>query len=121
LREGNLLILPNYTLQVVEACSGIRSLTSLLALGLAYGYLVERSNLTRTMLVIAMVPVAIVSNAVRVMGTALLTNYFGIQMAEGFLHAFSGWVIFVVSMMLLIAIHGALVGARKWMLSRRAA
>ena len=121
LREGNLLILPNYTLQVVEACSGIRSLTSLLALGLAYGYLIERSNIIRIVLVMSMVPVAIVSNAVRVMGTALLTNYFGIQMAEGFLHAFSGWVIFLVSMVLLIAIHGALVGTRKWMLARRSA
>jgi exosortase len=121
LREGNLLILPNYTLQVVEACSGIRSLTSLLALGLAYGYLVERSNAVRVFLVLAMVPVAIVSNAVRVMGTALLTNYFGVQMAEGFLHLFQGWVIFVVSMVLLVAIHGALASTRKLIVARRAA
>lgn len=121
LREGNLLILPNYTLQVVEACSGIRSLTSLLALGLAYGYLVERSNAVRVFLVLAMVPVAIVSNAVRVMGTALLTNYFGVQMAEGFLHLFQGWVIFVVSMILLVAIHGALASTRRLIVARRAA
>jgi exosortase len=106
LREGNLLILDRYTLEVVDACSGIRSLTSLVALAMGYGYLAERRLGIRIFLVLAMVPVAIVSNGIRVVITALLVNYFGISAAEGFMHSFSGWAIFLVSVMLLLALHG---------------
>jgi exosortase len=105
LREGNLLILDRYTLEVVDACSGIRSLTSLLALAMGYSYLAERRLGIRIFLVAAMVPVAIVSNAVRVVITALLVNYFGISAAEGFMHSFSGLAVFLVSVMLLMALH----------------
>jgi exosortase len=106
LREGNLLILDRYTLQVVDACSGIRSLMSLVALAMGYSYLAERRLGMRIVLVLAMVPVAIVSNGMRVVITALLVNYFGIGAAEGFVHSFSGWVIFLVSVMLLLGLHG---------------
>jgi exosortase len=106
LREGNLLILDGYTLEVVDACSGIRSLTSLVALAMGYSYLAERRVAIRVFLVLAMVPVAIVSNGIRVVITALLVNYFGFRMAEGFMHSFSGWAIFMVSVMLLLALHG---------------
>jgi len=106
MREGNLLILDRYTLEVVDACSGIRSLTSLLALAMGYSYLAERRLAVRISLVLAMVPVAIVSNGVRVVVTAMLVNYFGIRAAEGFMHEFSGWVIFLVSVVLLLALHG---------------
>jgi exosortase len=106
MREGNLLILDRYTLEVVDACSGIRSLTSLLALAMGYSYLAERKLKVRIFLVLAMVPVAIVSNGIRVVITALLVNYFGIKAAEGFMHSFSGWAIFLVSVMLLVALHG---------------
>jgi exosortase len=105
LREGNLLILDRYTLEVVDACSGIRSLTSLVALAVGYSYLSERRLGIRIFLVLAMVPVAIVSNAIRVVITALLVNYFGISAAEGFMHSFSGLAIFLVSVMLLLALH----------------
>ncbi len=113
LREGNLLILPNYTLQVVEACSGIRSLISLMALGLGFGYLAERSSWIRVALLVAMVPVAIVSNGVRVMATALLVHYGGVTLAEGFYHSFSGWVIFLVAVTMLLALHAALTTLRR--------
>lgn len=106
LREGNLLILPNYTLEVVDACSGIRFLTSLVALSLAYCYLAERRLGIRIFLVLAMVPVAIVSNGVRVVITALLVNYVGTGTAEEFAHFFSGIAIFLVSMLLLLLLHG---------------
>jgi exosortase len=106
LREGNLLILDGYTLEVVDACSGIRSLTSLVALAMGYSYLAERRLGVRVFLVLAMVPVAIVSNGIRVVITALLVNYFGFRMAEGFMHSFSGWAIFMVSVMLLLVSHG---------------
>jgi exosortase len=106
LREGNLLILDGYTLEVVGACSGIRSLTSLLALAMGYSYLAERRLGVRVFLVLAMVPIAIVSNGIRVVLTAVLVNYYGYRMAEGFMHSFSGWAIFVVSIVLLVALHG---------------
>ena len=77
MREGNVLVLPHMTLEVVEACSGIRSLMSLLALAAGYGYLVEKSNWVRWFLVLAMVPLAIISNGTRVMITAIMANYIG--------------------------------------------
>jgi exosortase len=113
LREGNLLILPNMTLQVVEACSGIRSLMSLLALAVGYSYLAEGSFAVRALLVAATVPLAIVSNGCRVISAAILSYYWGPKMAEGFLHSFSGWVIFMVATVLLISWHGVLLTASK--------
>lgn len=113
LREGNLLILPNYTLQVVEACSGIRSLISLMALGLGFGYLAEQNSWIRIALLAAMVPVAIVSNGIRVMATALLVHYRGITVAEGFYHSFSGWVIFLAAVTMLLTLHAALNSLRR--------
>jgi len=108
LREGNLLILPNYTIQVVEACSGIRSLMSLVALSLGYSYLAERNAVLRAVLVLVMAPVAIVSNGFRVMGAALLAYYWGAKMAEGFFHSFSGLVIFSVAIILMLGLHATL-------------
>ena len=105
LREGNLLILPNYTLEVVEACSGIRSLMSLMALSIGYGYLVERSWILRVILAAIMLPLAIFSNGLRVMGAALATHYWGPDTAEGFLHTFSGLAIFLLATVLLVALH----------------
>ncbi len=113
MREGNVLVLPHMTLEVVEACSGIRSLMSLLALAAGYGYLVERSILARWFLVLAMIPLAIVSNGTRVMITAIMANYIGPKAAEGFMHEFSGWVIFVVATVLFLALHSLMTFARK--------
>jgi exosortase len=105
LREGNVLILPNYSLEVVEACSGIRSLMTLLTLAIAYGYLVERRRWVRYALVILIVPIAIVSNAIRIMGTGVLTYHFGPKAAEGFFHEFSGWIIFLAALVLMFLCH----------------
>jgi exosortase len=105
LREGNLLILDGYTLEVIGACSGIRSLISLVALAMGYSYLCERRIGIRAFLVLAMVPVAIVSNGIRVVITALLVNFYGYKAAEGFMHLFSGWAIFLVSILLLLSLH----------------
>ncbi len=105
LREGNVLILPNYSLEVVEACSGIRSLMTLITLAIAYGYLVEPQRWLRYLLVILMIPIAIVSNAIRIMGTGVLTYRFGPKAAEGFFHEFSGWVIFLAALILMFASH----------------
>jgi exosortase len=119
LREGNLLIMPNMTLQVVEACSGIRSLMSLLTLSIAYSYLAERNWVIRTVIMLATVPIAIVSNGSRVMAAAFLSYNWGPKMAEGFLHSFSGWLTFVVATLLLLLLHGILTSIAK--LSRKKA
>ncbi len=113
MREGNVLVMPGMRLEVVEACSGIRSLMSLLALAAGYGYLTERSNVVRWFMFFAMVPLAIVSNGTRVMITALMTNYIGPEAAQGFMHEFSGWVIFVVATVLFLALHSLTIAVRK--------
>ena len=118
MREGNVLIMPGMRLEVVEACSGIRSLMSLLALAAGYGYLAEKSVPVRWFLFLSMVPLAIISNGTRVMITALMTHYIGPQAAEGFMHEFSGWVIFVVATALFLALHSLTVVVRRklgWM------
>ncbi|MGB6716907.1 MAG: exosortase A, partial [Candidatus Acidiferrales bacterium] len=105
LREGNIINLPNYSLEVVEACSGIRSLMTLITLAIAYGYLVESRRWVRWVLVLLMVPIAIVSNSLRIFGAGILTYHFGPSMAQGFFHEFSGWVIFVAALLLMFACH----------------
>ena len=113
MREGNILIMPGMRLEVVEACSGIRSLMSLMALAAGYGYLAEESIAMRWFMFLAMIPLAIISNGTRVMITALMTNYIGPRAAEGFMHEFSGWVIFVVATALFLGLHSLTVVIRK--------
>jgi exosortase len=105
LREGNILILPNYSLEVVEACSGVRSLMTLITLAVAYGYFIESRSWVRFALPILMVPIAIISNAFRIMGTGVLTYRLGPEAAEGFFHEFSGWIIFMVALVLMFGCH----------------
>ena len=101
LRDGNILVMSNYSLEVVEACSGIRSLMTLMALAVAYGYLVSPQRWVRYVLAALMVPIAIVTNAIRIMGAGILAHRFGPAAAEGFLHEFSGWAIFLVALLLM--------------------
>jgi exosortase len=105
LRDGNVLVLSNLSLEVVEACSGIRSLMTLISLAVAYGYLIEPRRWARYLLVILMVPIAISSNAIRIMGAGVMAHSFGPNAAEGFMHTFSGWVIFVAAITLMFACH----------------
>ncbi len=105
LRDGNVLILPNYSLEVVEACSGVRSLMTLITLAVAYGYLVEKRRWVRYVLAFLMIPIAIVSNAFRITGTGVLTYHFGPVAAEGFFHEFSGWIIFLAALVLMFVSH----------------
>lgn len=108
LREGNIIQLPTAALEVAQACSGIRSLMSLGALAVIYGYFLDKNNIRRIVLALAAVPIAVMANGVRVMGTGLLGYYWDPDKAEGFFHAFSGWIIFIISIALLIAFHTAL-------------
>ena len=102
LREGNLIFLAGTTLEVAEACSGLRSLVALLALGTVYGYFSQRQLWKRWALVLLSIPIAIVANALRVTGTGILANYWGTEAAEGFYHTFEGWLVFVVAFILLL-------------------
>jgi exosortase len=101
LREGNLITLANTTLEVAEACSGIRSLISLLTLGIVYGYFVDPRISIRTIIALSAVPIAIVANGLRVAGTGVAAHYYGVEAAEGFFHTFSGWIVFIVAFALM--------------------
>lgn len=97
LREGNVLQLPSQTLEVAEACSGIRSLVSLIMLAIVLGYFTERRPSARVLIALAAVPIAILANATRVAGTGLAAEWLSPAAAEGFFHTFSGWLMFVVA------------------------
>jgi len=104
LREGNVLKLPSQDLDVVGACSGIRSLLSLTYLSLVYGYFFEKKTWMRVVLFLATIPIAIISNAARVTLTGLVSEY-DTALAKGLFHTFEGWVIFMVALGALILTH----------------
>jgi exosortase len=106
LREGNVINLPSMALEVAEACSGIRSLMSLVTLAIIYGYLMEKRLWVRWLLAVASVPIAVAANSIRIIGTGLLVQYWDADKAEGYFHASWGWIIFVVSLIMLYALHG---------------
>lgn len=108
LREGNVIELPIMNLEVAEACSGIRSLMSLFTLAVFYGYFMEKSTWRRILLALASIPIAIAANAVRILGTGLCVQYWDPVKAMGFFHEFSGWVIFLVSLLCMYLLHRAM-------------
>jgi exosortase len=101
-RSGNILILPDYQLEVAEACSGLRSLVSLLALGALYGYLRMPGKVLPVILFLATPFIAIGTNVFRVFATAVGAWAISKQMAEDFLHEISGLVVFVVALILMV-------------------
>jgi exosortase len=105
IREGNLLILPNCTLEVVEACSGVRSLLSLLAAVVAYGYLAEPSIWKRNVMALSTVPIAIVSNGLRLVATGVLSFFFGLGVDSGAVHLVLGVFFFVLAFLAILLIH----------------
>jgi exosortase len=102
-REGNIIFLPHATLEIVEACSGIRSLVSLTALTVVFAYITQRHIYKRGLLVVSAVPIALAANAFRVWGTGVLAYLYSTKVAEGFYHTFAGWLVFVVAFILLFA------------------
>jgi exosortase len=97
LREGNVLILANATLEVAEACSGIRSLISLITLGIVFGYFVDQRVWVRSIIALSAIPVAILANGLRVASAGVAAHNFGTAGVEGIFHEFSGWVVFVIA------------------------
>jgi exosortase/archaeosortase family protein len=130
LRQGNVIeLMPRGAretkkLEVVEACSGIRSLMTLVTLAVVFAYFTRPRDedddgangggLLRRMksygfwrsiiLVVSAVPIAIFTNALRVSGTGILAHYYGTEVADGFFHSFSGWVVYIVAFLLLFAV-----------------
>jgi len=109
MREGNILMFPSTTLEVADACSGIRSIMSLLALSVAYGFFLRVSPLKRLIIALSALPIAIVTNALRVIVTGILAQWWGAKAAEGFFHEFAGLAVFGVAIVLLMGL-GALLG-----------
>ncbi len=103
-REGNIIYLQQATLEVAEACSGVRSLISLGTVALVYGYLARQSTAARTVVALSVLPVVIVANGLRVAGAGVVAHLYGPDTAAGFLHTFSGWLFFGTAVAMLVAI-----------------
>ncbi len=104
-REGNIILLPTARLDVAEACSGIRSLFSLITLTVIYGYLAETKITLRVLLVLMAVPISILANALRIAVTGVVVENWGIEGAQGTIHLLSGWLIFAGSLALVFLLH----------------
>jgi exosortase len=105
IREGNIILLPSAQLEVAEACSGIRSLFSLLTLTIVYGHLAETKIGVRVLLAFMAVPISVFANALRIAFTGLMVEGWGVERAQGTIHALSGWFVFVASLALVFLIH----------------
>lgn len=99
--EGNIIDLGTYQLQVAEACSGLRYLLPLICISFLVSYLYKAPFWKKLFVVVSAVPITIVINSFRIAVTAILVDHFGTKMAEGFLHEFEGWVIFLIGVALL--------------------
>lgn len=102
--DGNVIRLPGHDLFVTEACSGLRSLTALLSLGVLLGGLVLKTPVARLAIVLLSIPVAVVVNGVRVFATGFLVAFVDPSLADGFSHMTEGWLLFLVALGILGAI-----------------
>ena len=106
LLDGNIIHLSQISLGVTEACSGIRSLISLLAGAVAWAYLMLPMGWTTVLFVVSAVPITIFANAARVVATGLIGQWFGVEYASGFFHEFAGWVVYLFAFACLMGVHG---------------
>jgi exosortase len=107
-REGNMLYFVRTQLEVAEACSGIRSIMSLTMLSLVFCYFSREGWWRKALLVAAAIPIAMMANILRVTGTGILAHFYGDKVARGFLHEFSGLVVFAFGFMVLFAVFSLL-------------
>ena len=119
--SGNVIHLPGRSLFVTEACSGLRSITALLALGVLIGGIWLRTSWSRWVLVVAAIPVAMFLNGVRVFLTGFLVYYADPRLGEGFMHYTEGWALFLVAFAGLSAMGWLLSQAEHTVLRIRAA
>lgn len=101
--EGNVIDLGSYQLQVAEACSGLRYLFPLMTLGVVIAYLLRGPAWMRWLLFLSTVPLTVLMNSFRIGVIGVLVDRYGVAQAEGFLHLFEGWVIFMICLLLLVA------------------
>ncbi|WP_031387405.1 exosortase A [Desulfonatronum thiodismutans] len=106
--EGNIIMFTNTVLEVADACSGLRSIMSLLALAVAFAFLTQKSHIKKAIIIASAVPIAVLTNAMRVIVTGVLAQHWGAQVAEGFFHDFAGFAVFAVAMVLLVVLGGLL-------------
>jgi exosortase D (VPLPA-CTERM-specific) len=99
--EGNIIDLGSYKLQVAEACSGLRYLLPLTCISFLMAYLYKAPFWKKAVVVISAAPLTVLLNSIRIAVTAVLVNNFGSKMAEGFLHEFEGWIVFLLGVLLL--------------------
>jgi len=99
--EGNIIDLGTYKLQVAEACSGLRYLLPLTCISVLVAYLYKAPFWKKAVLVVSAAPLTVLINSFRIAVTAVLVDNFGISMAEGFLHEFEGWLVFLVGVVCL--------------------
>lgn len=111
---GNMIRLPGRSLFVTEACSGLRSLTALLGLGVLIGGLWLRSPWSRIVLVLAAIPVAMVLNGIRIFLTGFLVFFVSPKLGDGLMHYTQGWALFVAAFTILGAVAWALARAERW-------
>ncbi len=102
IREGNIIMFADITLVVADACSGMRSLISLLALSVAYAFIFDFSRISRFCIALSAVPIAVLTNILRVIITGILVEYVSPKAADGFFHEFAGMSVFVLAMILLL-------------------
>ena len=96
--EGNVIDLGTYKLQVVEACSGLRYLFPLVSLSFIAAYLYNVETWKRVIVFLSSIPITVLMNSFRIGMIGILVEYYGIEQAEGFLHDFEGWIIFMACM-----------------------
>ncbi len=101
--EGNVIDLGGYRLQVAEACDGLRYLFPLMTLGMLMAYFFKARPWKRVVLFVSSIPITILMNSLRIGIIGLMVEHWGTRMAEGFLHDFQGWVVFMASAALLLA------------------
>jgi len=119
LREGNVIHLADTTMQVVAACSGLRSITSLFTLCAVFGYLTLRSNFFRIILCCSSVVAAILVNIFRVFGMILAHNYFQYDLTHGIVHTFFGITIFGLALAIVYFFQSILLFGEKRFASRQ--
>lgn len=115
-RQGNIIYLSNtYALEVAEACSGLRSLVSLLALGALLAYLTQKSKIKQVVVFLSTIPIAIAANFFRIFITAVGAYAISTKLAEDFLHELSGLFVFIIStfLLLIVSFFVSLLGRRK--------
>jgi exosortase len=110
---GNVINIPGHQLFVAEACSGLRSLTALLSLGVLLGAITLRHPISRLFLLGVAIPVAIVLNGVRVFLTGFLVFFVDPALGEGFMHITEGWLIFLVAFLILGGVAWGLLSLEK--------